>query len=217
MLKDQDHRVLAALNDSSLLEASDWVQFTLPIQKQCVGDATKFITHSLFFIHFLLHTYKLFLKNPFTVIMAQWINVYIKVCLNIELHCVNRILPVKMLDDVAFKCFFVVFSTEFDNANARLPYHFFGHREHDSNVIRIFKAFARQTKDALLPHQCLHEFKFIVKFWEILNIDADHHVHGAIWHDWTQTVRFVEYLECKLGMFLQRERENCKRIFIGDH
>lgn len=99
------------------------------------------------------------------------------------------ILPIQMLDDdIVLGSFLEMLLAEFSDANACLPYHFFGHGENDPDVVWILEAFAWQTKDTLLSNQGLHEFKFVVKFWKIFDVNADHHVHRAVWHHRAQTI-----------------------------
>lgn len=114
-----------------------------------------------------------------------------------------QVSPIKIFNNITFECFLVMFFTELCNANACLPYHFFWHSENNSNVIRILKAFARQTKNALLSNQSLHEFELVVKLGEIFNINADHHIHCAVRHYWPQSIRLAEYVESEFGMFLK--------------
>lgn len=96
-----------------------------------------------------------------------------------------------------------MFAAKLSNPCARLPDHLLGHGQHDAHVMRIVETLARQTEYTLFANQRLQEFHFTFIRWEVIDVDANHHVHGAIGHNWLQTNRIDQNVIGQLCMFLR--------------
>lgn len=97
---------------------------------------------------------------------------------------------------------FVMVFTKLNNSIARLHNHLLRYGQNNADKVRIVETLTWQAEDTLLLHQVLHKQHFGWIFRKVFDINADHHVHGTVWHDRRQSRSILQNFERKCCMFL---------------